>query len=222
MAIPADWIKVGLTPAEVARAEETGQRQRDYAISRGFKAKGHASVETHVRGFMGELAVARYEGVERDRDWTWEADRRRGYDVARWQVRTSSRLGLRLNRGDHGQFIHVFAPPGTVLWLVGSIPAVEGFKLAVPQIQNGYTWYRVDPKDLHPLPAKNGYAPQGNHMLVDPQTPFWCEECHGVHPIIEHRECRTLRPVENSARQQLLTTRARRVTSQLYPPERES
>lgn len=220
MVTPGDWIRVELSPDDVARAQKIGQLRQDYATRRGFKAYGLGSVETHIDGVMGELAVARYEQSEVDSDWTWEADKRRGYDVAGWQVRTRSRAdyGLPINVKNQigkGDFLLVLSHQRPVMNLVGWISAVAGAEVGRWRYDHGVRWFLVEQRNLQPLPEQNGYGKRPHDWLVDPATPFWHEECHGVHPIAEHRIC-------DSARQRMLIERSRRVLNTIYPPTEEA
>jgi hypothetical protein len=148
-------IRIELDPAEVAAAADRARRQHDYATRRGFVAKGFGTFGTHFLGCQGEAAVAKWAGVELDPDWTWEADRARGYDVAGWQVRTRSRAraGLNLHRGDRGRFLLVLGHQAPVMWLFGWLDAADGFRLGERR-ESGTgdrAWWEVDQKYLRPL-----------------------------------------------------------------------
>lgn len=192
MANRSDWIRVELSAAELAEADRVGRLQADYARKRGFRAKGMGGQEMHRLGWLGELAVARYEGVIRDSDWTWEADKRRGHDVAGWQVRTRSnpRYGLILNPGDAGRFLLALAHDQPAIWLVGWLLAADGFLLSTPRNDHDFVWHLVEQRHLHPLPEQHGYSRCAEKQLVDPGAVFWCEGCGGTHPISQHRLCR--------------------------------
>lgn len=194
MTTSADWIRVRLPAAYVRAAENQARNQQQYAARRGFTPKGFGNYDTHLTGALGEFAVALYEGVQRDPDWTWEADMARGHDVAGWQVRTrtQARHGLNLHRGDIGRFLLVYSHERPVMWLAGWLDAAEGFKLGTERHSGtGDTlWWEVDARHLAPLPQKNGWARREARWLVDPSTPFLCDTCRGFHPIGEHRRCR--------------------------------
>lgn len=200
MSTPDDWIRVELTPAEVAGAKALAERCRSYGLKGRYgttmRVRGYASLAQHFLGAQGEFAVSRYCGspMPDADDWTWEADKARGYDVGGWQVRTCSKAhyGLNLHAGDQGKFILVFGHEAPVMWLAGWLDAAAGFDAG--QLRHDGTgdtrWWRVAPSALRPLPEQRGFRKRGNRWLIDPEASFWCEACKGTHPIREHRICR--------------------------------
>lgn len=148
-------VRVVLTAEEDAAAHERGELRWRAARERGFRPKGYGTRATNVLGCQGEAAVAQWAGVKLDPDWSWEADKRRGYDVAGYQVRCRSRagMGLNLHRGDSGRFLLVLGHEAPVMWLAGTIDAAAGFRLAVPRRsgRGERDWWEVDQRHLDPL-----------------------------------------------------------------------
>lgn len=84
-----------------------------------------------------------------------------------------------------------------VIWIVGEISTEAAWAVARPRYdgdnRNGSEWFTVSKDHLIPMPEQNGYTRRGeSRRLVDPQTPFWHEECGRMHPIVEHRQCRAV------------------------------
>ena len=46
--------------------------------------------------------------------------------------------------------------------------------------------------------VRNGYAARLFEELKD--TPFWCDNCGSMHPLIEHRDCRAAYPFRTAFR----------------------
>lgn len=183
MVTSASWIKVELSPHEIWDASQRGRSRFEYARARGFTPRGFGTLETNTLGCLGEAAVARYEGVRLDPDWTWEADKRRGHDVAGWGVRTRSwaGAGLNLHRGDTGKFLLIYGHEPPVMWLIGQLTAEEGFPLG-RQRESGTgdrLWWLVDDHHLRPLPEQRGYRHCGARL-------FPCELCRTAHPLRQH------------------------------------
>lgn len=140
---------------------ETGIKRQTYAEKRGFQPYGYGSAETHSRGLMGELALSRYLGVPMPQDWTWEGDRRRGFDVGGYQARTSiqpdSPLMIRPNDKD-GCYAFLLTHDRPVIWLVGWMTLDEAKRFGIPgetRIGNRPVKY-VAQKLLHPFPNIRG------------------------------------------------------------------
>jgi len=106
----------------VRLCRDRGRKRQSYADSRGFKPYGFASEETHTRGYLGEVAFAKYLGIPVPSDWTWEGDRRRGHDVGGYQVRTaysaSGRLLIRPT-DKPGNYVLLLTHDQPTIWLVG-------------------------------------------------------------------------------------------------------
>lgn len=72
---------------------------------------------------MGELVMSKYLGVPMPEDWTLEGDRRRGFDVGGWQVRTSYPLDrgmlMRPKTDKDGHYALVITHYQPTFWIVG-------------------------------------------------------------------------------------------------------
>jgi hypothetical protein len=163
-------VRVTLTAAECQAAITRGDLMHEYARSRGFKITGVSSRETAILGCHGEYAISRWCGVPVPKDWTWEADKARGWDVAGWGIRTVSGegYGLNLKTGDDGPFILVLGHQARrgVLWLAGTFTLTRpiprrGLVLAEEGAGLGHwrewgvgdrDWYRVDQTRLSEVP----------------------------------------------------------------------
>jgi hypothetical protein len=195
MVTVADHIGVELSPSQLADAEEHGRWKYERWLARPY---GALTAETCIHGIIGQDAVALYRGVPMVRRSN-EADLNAPDDVDGLQVRCRSKAdyGLNLKAKDQGRFILALAHDLPVVWLVGGMTASEGLAVGTPMYHKGQgdhdraSWYLVDQKLLHPLRERPGFSRRGEDgWLVDPQSPGWCDCCHEMHPIIEHRVCR--------------------------------
>lgn len=223
MSTAAEWIGVPLTAEQMKLAEQWGRarwRRSVRAKARGWENASH--LPRNITGVRGELAVRLYlaEPIPATDD-EWIDDVRRGYDVAGYSIRcrTTARYDLPFSRGDKGPFILCFDHEAPTIWLVGTISTEDAYQLAYwrndGDNRNGREFAVVDKRFLRPLPAANGYEPQGERWLIDPQSAFWCEACDSNHAIIEHRDCR-------SALGRLTQQWAAKAMKYTYPPTEET
>lgn len=122
MSRPEQWIPVQLDHEQMNLCREMGQNRQGYADKRGLRPYGYASASQHASGYMGELVMSIYSEVPMPSEWTWEADKRRGHDVAGYQVRTSAKPdgGLLIRPTDKdGLFVLILTHQRPVFYIVG-------------------------------------------------------------------------------------------------------
>jgi len=185
MVTSADWIRVGLTPADHALAWEIAHLKHTEAVRRGFRARGFGTIGTHLIGARGEIAAGHYLGYEVKPE-TYAQERARGGDFPdRWEARCRSarHYGLPLQQGDEGKrFILALDHDNrdSIVWLAGWIEADDGFKLAVQRRdgegENNHQWGWVPQKHLKPLLPRNGYSSLA-YFYAQLDWPARCAPC---------------------------------------------
>jgi|SRR5215831_9327107 len=141
-----------------AWAELVARRRYARTLAANRAARGQpANLDADLDGMFGETAVACYFGARLD-DVTMAGERRRGYDVAGFQVRSTrySNGGLRINTDEvAGRFVLAitqYAQRYGTVRLAGWIDAVNGRRRGVVRVTGGIEpWIRVDQADLYPL-----------------------------------------------------------------------
>lgn len=138
-----------------------GRYQRGQARGRAIRGRPR-SEDDDICGMAAEAAVSLWFG-HRLTDCPMAVERRRGYDVAGFQVRATSwrNGGLRLNTDDvHGRFLLAITADTQacgVVVLAGWITAEEGRQVGQWRDTGGAEpWVRVDRRHLRPLQQDAG------------------------------------------------------------------
>lgn len=197
MAVSADWIGVELTEDDLHRvkiAAAERQANADLHDPERFGSAPEDRFAYDIAGCQAELAF--YERYQR-KPWVQDLlreNQRRGHDGGGFEVkgRRKAHYDLPIKARDRCRwYVLALTHDAPMIWLVGWISRKDAWNLRerVPQLHR-HPW-TVGQAHLHPLPERNGYTRRGAaRWLVDPQTPFLCEDCGQMHPIIEHRGCR--------------------------------